>query len=225
MIRNITGKNNKYSSVFFDLDGTIADSGEGCMNGVRYMFKSIGYEDYDEKKLKGFLGPAVKKHLIREYGFSEPQAEEAYSFYKDYYINKGMYENRLYEGVTEAIDIIKRSGKYVYIATSKPDLQALRVLEHFGIKDMFTGVFAARHDLGIYDKNEVLEYAVKKLGGAPDSVMVGDRYFDIIGGKHVGFDTVGVLYGYGEEKELTQAGCDFTADSTGDLAVFLGRGL
>lgn len=225
MIKNLTGKNNKYRSVFFDLDGTVTDSGEGCMNGVRYMFKSIGYEDYDGKKLKGFLGPAVKKHLIREYGFSEGQAEEAYAYYKDYYINKGIYENKLYEGVTDAIDIIKRSGKSVYLATSKPDFQALKVLDYFGIGNMFSGVFAARHDLGIYDKNEVLEYAVKKLGDAPDSVMVGDRYFDIIGGKHVGFDTIGVLYGYGEEQELTRAGCDFTADSAGDLAIFLGEGL
>jgi phosphoglycolate phosphatase len=224
MIRNLSGKSNKYRSVFFDLDGTVTDSGEGCLSGVRYMFKSIGYKDYDEKKLKGFIGPAVKKHLMGEYGFSEERAGEAYVFYKDYYTNKGMYENKLYAGIIEAVGIIKRSGKTVYIATSKPESQALKVLEHFGVRDMFSDVFAARHELGIYDKKEVLGRAVKKLGGAPDSIMVGDRYFDIIGGRYVGFDTIGVLYGYGEAEELTRAGCDFTADSTADLAVFLGEG-
>lgn len=225
MIKNITGKRNQYSSVFIDLDGTITDSAEGCMNGVRHMFKNIGYNDYDEKELKAFVGPPVKKHLIREYGFSEQHAGEAYAYYKDYYINKGIYENRLYGGIIEAISIIKQSGKSVYIATAKPEQQARIVLEHFRISNLFTDIFAAQHELGIYDKNEILEYAVKRLGGAPDSVMVGDRFYDIIGGKHVGFDTIGVLYGYGDAKELIGAGCDFTADSPADLAVFLGRGL
>ncbi len=223
MIRNHTGKNNKYSSVFFDLDGTITDSGEGCMNGIRYMFKSIGYNDYDESKLKGFVGPPVKRHLVSEYGFSARQAEEAYPFYREYCLNRGIYENKLYPGITDAVEKIKQSGKSVYIATSKPEQQALIVLEHFGIRHLFSDVFAARHEKGIYDKNEVLECAVKKLNGASGSVMVGDRSYDIIGGRHVGFDTIGVLYGYGEARELIEAGCDFTADNTADLAAFLGR--
>jgi phosphoglycolate phosphatase len=224
MIRNLTGKNSTYNSVFFDLDGTVTDSGEGCLNGVRHMFKSIGYMNYDEKELKRFIGPAIKKHLIAEYGFSEPKAEEAYAFFKDYYLDTGIYENKLYDGITDAIESITQSGKSVYIATSKPLEQAIRVLEHFGIRDMFSDVFGARHELGIYDKSKVLESAVKKLGGVPGRAMVGDRSYDIIGGRHVGFDTVGVLYGYGEKKELLDAGCDFTADSTADLAVLLGRG-
>lgn len=225
MIRNITGKTGNYKTIFIDLDGTITDSGEGCKNGIRHMFKCIGYSGYEESRLNEFVGPAVKKHLIGAYGFSQNEADEAYPFYREYLLNKGIYENRLYDGITEALISIKQAGKPVYIATSKPEQQALIVLEHFGITHLFSGVFAARHEQGIYEKSEVLGLALKALGKPERPVMVGDRSYDIIGGRHVGFDTMGVLYGYGDAEELTQAGCDYTADSTADLAVFLGRGL
>lgn len=223
MIRNITGKNSSYKTVFIDLDGTVTDSAEGCINGIRHMFNSIGYKDYEESRLKEFVGPAVKKHLLRAYGFSQQQADEAYPFYREYLLSKGIYENRLYDGIVETLTAIKQSGKPIYIATSKPEQQAHIVLDHFGINYLFTDVFAARHEVGIFEKSEVLENALKKLGKPECPVMVGDRFYDIEGGKHVGFDTVGVLYGYGDSEELIGAGCDITVDTTADLAVLLGR--
>jgi phosphoglycolate phosphatase len=189
------------------------------------MFKSIGYSDYEESRLKEFVGPAVKKHLISAYGFSQRQADEAYPFYREYLLNKGIYENRLYDGIVEALTSIRQAGKPVYLATSKPEQQALIVLEHFGIRHLFSDVFAARHEQGIFEKSEVLGLAIKALGKPERPVMVGDRCYDVLGGRHAGFDTVGVLYGYGDLKELTQAGCDYTVDTTADLAVLLGRGL
>jgi phosphoglycolate phosphatase len=224
MIRNLTGKNARYESVFIDLDGTITDSGEGCINGIRYMFERIGYAENDEKRLRAFVGPPVKKHLVREYSFSEADAAYAYAFYREYYDDKGVYENSLYDGIIESLTSIKQSGKTLYIATTKPMLLAARVLDMFGLTGMFSDVFTARHESGIYEKSEVLESAVSELGSVPCPVMIGDRCYDILGGRHVGFDTVGVLYGYGDEDELLGADCDFTADSPQDLAVLLGEG-
>jgi len=222
MIGNLTGKSSRYSTVFFDLDGTVTDSGQGCLNGVRYMFEKIGFTGYDEKKLKRFLGPPVIHHLISEYGFEKELAEKAYVYYREYYINKGIYENRPYGGIGEAIKKIKDSGKAVYIATSKPLPQALSVLERFGLKELFDGVFGAQPERGITLKKDVLENAIKTIGGAGSAVMVGDRFYDIEGGKHVGIDTVGVLYGYGDLNELEGAGCDYITDTVDDLADLLG---
>jgi phosphoglycolate phosphatase len=224
MIRNLTGKSNAYGMVFFDLDGTLTDSGEGCMNGVRYMFENIGYTDYDDKKLRGFVGPPTKHHLLNEYGFNEKKASEAYTFYREYYDNKGLYENKPYDGIIEALKSINETGKKLYVATSKPEVLAMRVLKRFSLLDLFSGVFAAHHDKNIYHKNEVLERAVRELGDVSGAVMVGDRSYDILGGKHVGMGTIGVLYGYGDFEELVGAGCDYTVDSVQDLAMLLGRG-
>lgn len=225
MIRNFSNKDSiNYKRVFLDLDGTITDSGTGCVNGVRYMFEQIGYEENDEKKLLAFVGPPVRHHLVREYGFSEKDALSAYDFYKQYYEDIGVFESQLYDGIKEAIENIKQSGKTVYLATSKQEYLAVPTLKRFELFDLFTDVFAARHDLGVFDKIDVLNRAVNLLGEAPsDSVMVGDRSYDIVGGKHVGFDTIGVLYGYGDLRELTDAGSDYIVDSIEDLSMMLGR--
>jgi len=223
MIRNLTGKNSRYESVFLDLDGTITDSYQGMYNGVKYMFGKIGFTDYDESSLKGFFGPAVVQHLVKEFGFAAEKADEAYGFYKEYYLSKGIFESRLYEGIEEAVEKIRASGKAVYLATAKPEYQAVRIIEHFGLSRLFDGVFGAIHEEGIFGKPEVLKRTVETLGDVKNAVMVGDRFYDIEGGKSVGFDTVGVLYGYGGIEELTEAGCDFLADSPRDLCVLLGR--
>ena len=223
MIENITGKDyTLYQSVFIDLDGTITESGLGCMNAVRYMFEKIGYEENDETRVRSFVGPPIKRHLIQAFGFSEERATETYAYYREYYLEKGIHESWLYTGIEDALRAIRASGKSLYVATSKPEIMALPILERDGLIDLFVGVFGARHEEGIFDKTQVLQNAVKKLGAPPHAVMVGDRSHDIIGGQSVGFDTVGVLYGYGDRKELIDAGPDFIIDSVADLAAMLG---
>jgi phosphoglycolate phosphatase len=224
MIDNITGKDySVYRAIFIDLDGTITESGEGCMNAVRYMFGKVGYEENDEARIRSFVGPPIKKHLISAFGFSEERAAETYAYYREYYLDKGIHESRLYDGIEEALHMIKASGRALYIATSKPEVMAMPILERYGLLPLFDAVFGARHEEGIYDKTQVLEYGISRIGQAPaDAVMVGDRCHDIIGGRAVGFDTIGVLYGYGDRKELLNASPDYIIDSVADLAAMLG---
>jgi phosphoglycolate phosphatase len=224
MIHNITGKDSSvYKSVFIDLDGTVTESGEGCMNAVRYMFDKAGYEERDETRIRAFVGPPIKLHLINAYGFSEDEAARIYAYYREYYLSKGIHESRLYDGIEDALHAIKSSGKALYVATSKPEIMAMPILEGYGLLGLFTTVFGARHEEGIFDKTQVLEYAMSCLGGVPaSSVMVGDRSHDILGGRAVGIDTVGALYGYGDRKELMDCGPDFLIDTAADLAALLG---
>lgn len=224
MIHNISGNDSGvYKAVFIDLDGTITESGEGCMNAVRYMFEKAGYEEHDETRIRAFVGPPIKLHLINAYGFSEEEAANIYAYYREYYLSKGIYESRLYDGIQDALRAIKSSGKALYIATSKPEVMAIPILERYGLLDLFDAVFGARHEEGIFDKTQVLEYAMRSLGGVPaGSVMVGDRSHDILGGRAVGIDTAGVLYGYGDREELMDCNPDFLVDTTADLADLLG---
>jgi len=224
MIHNITGKDSSvYRAVFIDLDGTITESGEGCMNAVRYMFEKAGYKENDEARIRAFVGPPIKMHLINAYGFSEEEAAKIYAYYREYYLSKGIYESRLYDGIEDALRAIKSSGRALYVATSKPEAMAIPILERYGLLGVFDAVFGARHEEGIFDKTQVLEYAMRRLGGTPPgSVMVGDRSHDILGGRAVGIDTVGVLYGYGDREELMGCGPDYLVDTTADLAALLG---
>jgi len=223
MIHNISGKDRCYDTVFFDFDGTIADSKEGCVNAVRHMFSSIGMEENDEKRLLAFVGPPVRHHLMECYGFDTEQAADAYAHFSAYYRSKGLKECGLFPGIEDALRIIKASGKTLYIATSKQEYMAHHLLGEFGLAQYFDEIFGADHENGISNKAQVLQNAIKRLGSTPqNAVMVGDRYHDIEGAKTVGLDTIGVLYGYGDEDELTKAGSDYLADSIDDLAQMLG---
>jgi len=224
MIDNITGKDSReYKTVFIDVDGTITESGLGCMNAVRYMFSKIGYEENDEARIRSFVGPPIKLHLINAFGFSEERAAETYKYYREYYLDKGIYESWLYEGIGDALRAIKASGKTLYTATSKPENMAIPILERYGVLELFDAVFGARHEEGILDKTQVLQHAMRILGGTPlHAVMVGDRSHDILGGHAVGVDTVGALYGYGDRKELMDCSPDFLVDTPADLADLLG---
>lgn len=224
MIRNLTGLDTfSIQNVFLDLDGTIMQSGEGITSSVKYMFKMLGRPELDKKRINAFVGPTVKVHLQEAYGFSADEAAEAYKHYRAYYVREGCYQNKPYDGIKKAICKMKESGKTVYVATLKPEDQAEQILGHFGLRNLFTNVFGARHDLGIMHKEGVLDRAARILGAVPPgSVMVGDRCHDVLAGKHVGIGTIGALYGYGTLGELTDAGCDIVIDTVEDLSAILG---
>jgi phosphoglycolate phosphatase len=222
MIHCISGKTEEIQNVFFDLDGTITESGPGIINAVRYMLDRVGMTEDDEDNLRSFIGPPTTDNLKRLYNFTEEKAQHAYTFFREYYVRQGVYESRLYDGIVEAIEDIRRSGKRVYLATAKPEHIAMMVVNHFGILSLFDRVFAVRRDIGIFDKLQVMQSVAAELGSIPGPAMVGDRCFDIEGGRAVGFVTVGVLYGYGSREELLAAKSDYLLDSVGDLSALLG---
>lgn len=224
MITRLNNQQNiQYKSIFFDLDGTLLESGEGIFNALNYMFGRLGMQEDDEKRLRAFIGPPIKHHLKDAYAMDEQQTTKAYSFFKEYYIDKGEYESRLYPGVQEMIKTVYKSGIRLFIATSKREHMIYPALEKYQLFDYFEATFGGQHDKGIYDKTQVLQNAVERLGGLPAStIMIGDRHYDIIGGKAIGVDTAGVLYGYGSRQELVDAGCDYLLDTVGDISNLAG---
>ncbi len=222
MIHTISGKDRLYDTVFLDFDGTIADTCEGILKAVNYMFSRIGMQICDEKELYKFIGPPIRHHLMDYYGLGEQQATDAYVYFREYYRETGLFESSLYPGIRDAIISIKALGKTLCVATSKPDIMARTLIEKFGLTRYFDGIFCADHENGIYNKTQVLLYGFERLGGKPQSaLMVGDRYHDIEGAQAVGIDSVGVLYGYGGYDELTEAGSDYLVDTPDDLVRLL----
>jgi phosphoglycolate phosphatase len=168
------------------------------------------------------MGPPIAHHLAEAYGFNEADTQTAYRHFRSYYETRGIHECQLYPGIENVLTALCDAGKTIYIATSKPEHQAFRILKSMGLFDLFTGVFGGKHDEGVFTKDQVLMRAAAMIGTMPDhAVMVGDRYHDILGGRHVGLDTLGVLYGYGSFDELKEAGSDMIAEIPGDLPELL----
>ena len=111
----------KFKYILFDLDGTITESGPGIMNSVAYALEKMGYEEKDREKLKRFIGPPLTDSMMKYYGMSEEDAAKAVRYYREYYAEKGIFENSVYDGFDESIKRLKEQGLILAVATSKPE--------------------------------------------------------------------------------------------------------
>lgn len=208
-----------YRYLFFDLDGTLTDPKEGITNSVAYALKYYGIHA-DPEDLIPFIGPPLHESFMRFYGFDREKAMEAVGKYREYFSDRGIWENALFPGVPELLAELRAQGRAIALATSKPEVFALQILEHFGIDKFFDAVCGSCLDGSRTDKGEVIATAhtrlEQRLGHPvplPECVMIGDRMHDVIGAKRVGMDSIGLSFGYGGAVELTQAGATLLADS------------
>lgn len=210
----------EYHTYFFDLDGTITDSSLGITNSAMYALKKFGIAEEDRVKLYKFIGPPLVVSFREYYGFSEEKAWEAVRYYREYYQDKGIFENRVYDGFEEMLKKLKAAGKRLAVATSKPEPYARKIIEYFGLSSYFDYVAGMELDGGRGTKAEVILYALDVLGIEDKSevLMIGDREHDVIGAKEAGVDCLGVLYGFGDRKELEEAGADYIAETVEDIA-------
>lgn len=210
-------------NVFFDLDGTLTDPAEGITKATAYALRQFGIEERDYEKLCRFIGPPLTDSFREYYGFSPADALEAQRQFRVYYINRGVYENRLYEGAIELLSTLKARGKTLILATSKPDDVADTVLSHFGIGSYFDFRATATVDNSRVKKEDVIGYGMEIAGiTEPEScIMVGDRRYDIKGAKAHGMRSVASVYGYGGPDECREAGADFFAESPIGILSFI----
>lgn len=202
----------KYKYYLFDLDGTITDSEMGITNSVKHALRKYGIEETDQAKLRKFVGPPLADSFMKYYGFTKEQATKSIDYYREYYTNGGMFENRVYEGIPELLQRLKDAGKILIVATSKPEVFAKQILEHFDLAKYFDCIAGASMDESRVNKDEVIAYALDMYGVSEhrsEMVMIGDREHDIFGAKKNDLDSIGVLFGFGDLEELQAAGADY----------------
>ncbi len=200
---------------FFDLDGTLTDPFEGVANGIEFALRQREVALPPRAELKACIGPPLHVSFGRLLNESPeaPATWRAIECYREYYAEKGIFENVVYEGIVELLDYLSCRAE-LYVATSKPQPFAEHVVEHFEIKKYFKGICGSELDGGRSDKAEIMAKLVKDHDLAErEIVMVGDRCFDMEGAKKNGFKAVGVLWGYGTREELLLAGADEFAES------------
>ncbi|MBE5756712.1 MAG: HAD family hydrolase [Clostridiales bacterium] len=207
-----------YKNIFFDLDGTITDSKEGIINGIIYGLSKIGITDSVENLVK-FIGPPLFDSFQTEYGVSPEQSRKAVEAYREYFKDKGIYENKMYPGAEELLKKLKADGYKLVLATSKPEPFALRILDYFDIAKYFDYAFGATFTPERATKALVIKWGLDHIEGIKkeETVMVGDREHDMSGAKANGLDCIGVSYGYGGEEELKECKATYIAKNFDEL--------
>ena len=209
----------KYSVLLFDLDGTLTDPGEGIRNSVAYALQKYGITVTEQELLNRFIGPPLQEGFQEFYGFSPEEAMKAVGYYREYYGKQGIFQNKLYDGIPRMLEMLQANGITLLVATSKPELYAKEIIQHFHLESFFLYIAGGNMDGTRCKKQEVISYALQtcRFDDKKGIAMVGDRRHDIEGAKLCGIDSIGVLYGYGSEKELIDAGAGQVAASPEEL--------
>lgn len=215
--------NKKYSVIAFDLDGTLTDPKEGLLEGFIYAFGKLGIDAGPRETLTRFIGPPLFEEWQREFGFTPDEAERAILLFREYYNVFGWWNNRVYDGIEELLAQLKKRGKRLVVATSKPEDTARKVLSLFGIDKYFDYIGGADGHKARDKKHEVLEYSLGALGAIDlnECILVGDRVYDAVGAREVGIDSLGILWGHGSEEEIRKSGFTHIAATVAEVLDIL----
>lgn len=210
-------------AVLFDLDGTLSNSKEGITKCVQYALKHFGIEEPDRDKLEIFIGPPLVDSFMNFYGMSLEDAKLATAKYRERYTPIGIHEAAMYPGTRECIEELKRQGYIIGMASSKPEEYCRIILEDFGILDLFDDVVGATMDGRIDSKEEVLMEVFRRWShyGKDEMCLIGDSIYDVEGANLVGIPCVAVSYGFGDVKEMTEAGAVAVIDNLVELPEVL----
>ncbi|MGN0243412.1 MAG: HAD family hydrolase [Lachnospiraceae bacterium] len=215
----------KPTLILFDLDGTLTNPQEGITRCVQHALNYFHIIVEDRDQLTPFIGPPLLDSFMQFYGLNEQEAKKAVEVYRERFSTVGLFENEVYDGIPEMLDVLKQSEYYLAVASSKPEIFVRRILDKFELSQYFDEIAGSELDGTRVDKEEVIEEVFVRMQKNHYDygrvVMVGDRRFDIEGARKQNAVAVGVTYGFADEGELEQAGADYLAHTVKELEEYL----
>lgn len=207
-------------NLFIDLDGTILDTYEGIYNSFVYAFDKMGME-MPVDNVKKFIGPPLVDSMEQFFDKKE-DVDRIIAFYREYYVDKGLYECKPFDNMGEVLKELKSRGYKLYVATSKPFKVSLQILKDFGLFDLFDSIYGAMDDTKRGSKDKVIAYALEDSKvDKSETLMIGDTLFDRLGAKDNEMDFASVLYGFGEESDIVRETNLFNAETVKDILNYL----
>lgn len=216
-----------YRYLLFDLDGTITKSEEGIFNCIKYALDWAGIPYPEQSVFRSFIGPSLYDSFVREFGMDDAKAKEMVAKYRERYNVVGLFEAEVYDKVADTLHSLKERGCVLSVATSKPTEPTLRILEKFDVRKYFDVVVGSNPDGTGSDKKNIISQVLASLEKDHSLTeemiktgrvaMIGDRRYDIEGGKACGLQTIGVLYGYGSREEFEAAGADHIVETPDEI--------
>lgn len=209
-------------AIFFDLDGTLTDSGEGIINCATLALEHFGLPIPSREEMRVFVGPPLDRTFV-QFGVPAERAQEAIDIFRSRYLVVGKFENAPYPGIHQLLETLKTQGHRLFVATSKPEVTALEVLEKFKLTDYFEMICGATMDGSRVHKADVIAYLLGKIGTPENILMVGDTEFDVLGAADHGISTIGVAWGYGTVEAMKKAGAIAIAHTMDELLTYINQ--
>lgn len=212
-----------YKHIIFDLDGTLSDPREGVYNAYHYAAAKLKLKVPDVDILATLIGPPLQKGFADVFGLQGKEIDEAVAAFREYYGDRGLFENTLFEGIKELLEEITQTGTPVYVATSKYEAYAKRVLENFGILRYFKDVAGADYSGYHATKTGLVAGLLLRNGirNPEEVVVVGDTHYDINAAADLELDSIGVSYGFSSFEQIEKINPDYIAQTVSELRRLL----
>ena len=211
-----------HKAVFFDLDGTLTDSGEGIINCATLALRHFGLPVPSREEMGVFVGPPLDQTFLK-FGVPADKTQEAIDVFRSRYLVVGKFENTPYPGIHQLLKTLKQQGHRLFVATSKPETTAVEILHKFELAEYFEVICGATLDGTRVHKADVIAYLLGKIGAPETILMVGDTEFDVLGAAAHGIQTIGVSWGYGKVSAMEQAGAMAIANTMEELEQFINQ--
>ena len=209
------------TTLFFDMDGTLIDSAVGITRCVEHALVQMGLPVPPQEELRRWIGPALRTSfgpLLND----EAKVEQAVLHYRDRFETHGWAEHEVYPGIGETVEALHAAGHRLAVVTAKNEPHARKIVDHLPFGHRFDDVIGATLDGRISHKDQLIAEALRRFELDADACwMIGDRRMDIEGARHHGMRNVGVLWGFGGEAELREAGALHLASTPGELPALL----
>lgn len=203
-------------AIFFDLDGTLTDSGEGIINCAALALEHFGIPVPCREDMRVFVGPPLHKTFV-EFGVPEDRCWEAVEVYRSRYNTVGKFENAPYPWIRDVLETLTEQGYPLYVATSKPEALSIEIMEKFDLARYFKIICGASTDASRSEKSQVIAYLLSQLEDVTSAVMIGDTAFDVTGAAQHNIPTIGVSWGYGTVEDMEKAGAEAIAHTGEEL--------
>ena len=213
-----------YDYLLFDLDGTLTDPQEGITKCVQHGLSALGIQETNQDILTSFIGPPLEESFSGIYQLTPEQTTQAIFHFRERFRTVGLFENHVFDGIPEMLAKLAPYKK-IALATSKPQVFAIQILEKYGLLPYFDVVVGSNLDGTNTHKHEVIALALKQLK-IPSSqhasvLMIGDRKYDVDGAKVFDIDCLGVTFGYARPGELEAANAKYIVSTVLELEDFL----
>jgi phosphoglycolate phosphatase len=215
--------NRTIDAILFDLDGTLSDPKPGITRSIQYALSELGYASPSAEDLLWCIGPPLHQSFADLLQTSDPDIiQQAILYYRDRYASVGLFENRLYPEIPAILTALRATGYRTFVATSKPQVFAEQIIQHFSLSPLFDRVYGSELDGTRSHKGDLIQHILIQEKIAPaQAVMIGDRKHDLIAARQNGIQSIGVTYGYGDRAELEAAAADAIVDDLNDLFTLL----
>ena len=208
-------------ALLFDLDGTIIDSRVPFVASMNHALAAYGQRERAPEELWPYLGPPTHTTFTELLGDDQELVRDAVSTYREHYIEHGAETTTVFDGVEEMLRELHGQVRMA-VATSKAGEMAVSLLEGLGLAELFDAIVGPSLQAINESKATTIAHALAALGSPPRPIMVGDRFYDVVGARQHGIPTIGVLWGAGSEQELRDAGAEWLVASPAEIPPLVG---